>query len=213
MDALKAPQVTPPSLSDAILRAVACADTNVTPSGLAQSFRKTLTAKPKVFVSYHHRADRLYYDQFRHIFADYYDICHDNSVDREIDSDNSEYVIRTIRENYLTGTSCTVVLCGAETRWRKFVDWEIKATLDKKHALIGVNLPSNPRDRFGCVHKPDRLQDNLDSGYSLWIEWSALVAGGPTALRTTLQTARLSPAILIENTRCLRKRNGVSVAG
>lgn len=33
-----------------------------------------------------------------------------------------------------------MVLCGAEAPQRKFVDWEIKATLDKEHGLIGINL-------------------------------------------------------------------------
>jgi len=49
--------------------------------------------------------------------------------------------MRGIRENFITGTSCTIVLCGAQTHLRKYVHWEIKATLDKEHGLIGVNLP------------------------------------------------------------------------
>ena len=60
-------------------------------------------------------------------------------------SSSAEYVIRWIREGFITGPSCKVVLCGALTPQRKFVDWEIKATLDKDHGLIGINLPTNPR--------------------------------------------------------------------
>ncbi|SRR6266498_1555336 len=178
------------------------------PPGLSQTILKAITAKPKVFVSYHHEGDRQYYYEFTRMFGDSYDVCHDNSVDRIIDSDDSDYVIRTIREEYLTGTSCTIVLCGAQTRWRKFVDWEIKASLDKQHALIGVNLPTNPCDSLGRFHKPDRLQDNIDSGFALWVEWNALVAGGPAILRTSLQTARLTSRATINNDRGLRKRNG-----
>ena len=37
--------------------------------------------------------------------------------------------------------------------------------------MICVNLPTNLRDTQGRVHKPDRLQDNIDSGYALWVEW------------------------------------------
>jgi hypothetical protein len=176
--------------------------------GLSEFILKALTEKPKVFVSYHHGGDRRYYDEFRRIFSDSYDVCHDNSVDREIDSDDSDYVIRRIREQHLTGTSCTIVLCGIQTRWRKFVDWEIKATLDKQHGLVGINLPTNPRDTLGRVHKPDRLQDNIDSGFALWLEWRDLIAGGPTMLRTALQTARTIPRTSVENSRALRKRNG-----
>ena len=80
------------------------------------------------------------------VFADDYEVIQDNSVEREIDSNDAEYVTRRIREDFITGSSCTVVLCGAETPQRKFVDWEIKATLDKEHGLIGINLPTIP----GC---------------------------------------------------------------
>lgn len=205
-DALKGRESAPSGLSESILRALT--HTSPTSSGLSGSILKAFASKPKVFVSYHHGRDRRYYEQFSHAFSDSYDVCHDNSVDREIDSEDCDYVIRAIRENYVTGTSCTVVLCGAETRWRKFVDWEIKATLDKKHALIGVNLPTNPRDPFGGVHKPDRLQDNIDSGFAGWVEWNALIAGGPGMLRTALQAARLSSTGRIRNSRILRTRNG-----
>lgn len=135
------------------------------------------TTRPRVFVSYHHAGDQWFYEEFSRLFHDTYEACQDNSVDRLIDSDDAEYVIRTIRENYITGTSCTLVLCGAETRWRKFVDWEIKATLDKQHGLIGIHLPTNPIALNGGIHKPDRLQDNIDSGYAVWSNWGTLTAG------------------------------------
>lgn len=105
------------------------------------------STKRSVFVSYHHGGDLAYYDAFSQLFADTYEIVRDNSVERRIDSNNSEYVIRRIREGFITGSTCTVVLCGAETPRRKFVDWEINATLDKEHGLIGINLPTNPRQR------------------------------------------------------------------
>ena len=88
--------------------------------------------KRKIFVSYHHDNDQAYYNEFSRFFSDQYDAIQDSSLDRLIDSDDTEYVMRRIRENYITGTSCTVVLCGPQTRWRKYVDWEIKATLDKQ---------------------------------------------------------------------------------
>ena len=105
--------------------------------------------RQSIFVSYHHGRDRSYYDAFSRLFAESYEVIQDNSVERRIDSDNAEYVIRKIREDYITGSSCTVVLCGAETLRRKFVDWEIKARLEKQHGLIGINLPTNPRQVSG----------------------------------------------------------------
>lgn len=161
----------------------------------------------KIFVSYHHGNDQIYYDRFSAVFAGHYRVIRDNSLDREIDSDDPDYVIRRIRERYITGTSCTIVLCGPQTRWRKYVDWEIRATLDKGHGLIGIELPNNPRDAQGRVHKPDRLQDNIDTGYAVWINWLDL-AGGPNSLRQHLEFANTRPSSLRQNQRPLRCRNG-----
>jgi len=41
------------------------------------------------------------------------------------------------------------MLSGLHTHERKYFDWEIKTTLDKKHGLIGVWLPSFPLSRNG----------------------------------------------------------------
>jgi Thoeris protein ThsB, TIR-like domain len=103
------------------------------------------TTKPGVFVSYHHRLDQPFYDEFSRIFCDTYDVVQDNSPERAKDSDDVEYIMRSLRENHISGTSCTIVLCGAETRWRKFVDWEIDATLDKQHCLDGGLPKANIR--------------------------------------------------------------------
>lgn len=161
----------------------------------------------KIFVSYHHGRDQAYYDEFSRLFSHSYETIYDNSVDRIIDSDDVEYVMRNIRENYITGTSCTVVLCGAQTPWRKYVDWEIKATLDKEHGLIGINLPSNPIDMNGKYLVPDRLHDNVVSGYAMWISWHDLTKG-PAYLSSQIETANTLPATLIDNSRPMRQRNG-----
>ena len=162
--------------------------------------------KRRIFVSYHHGNDRAYYDSFSQFFSASYDVIQDNSVDRNIDSTNTDYIIRNIRENYISGTSCTIVLCGAQTPWRKFVDWEIKATLDKNHGLIGINLPSNPIQQ-GKYTVPDRLHDNVISGYALWIQWADLNAG-PQFLVSKIVEANAKSSLLINNSRALRSRNG-----
>jgi hypothetical protein len=163
--------------------------------------------KRKIFVSYHHVNDVGYYNEFSRFFSDTYDVIQDNSVDRDIDSTNSDYVIRCIRENYITGTSCTIVLCGSQTPWRKFVDWEIKATLDKEHGLIGVNLPSNPLSKNNLYTVPDRLHDNIVTGYALWLNWSEL-NGGEAFLRGKIEEANSKQKIIIDNSRLLKNRNG-----
>jgi hypothetical protein len=162
--------------------------------------------KRQVFVSYHHGGDRRWYDAFARHFADTYDVIEDNSVERRIDSDDVEYVMRRIRENYVTGSSCTIVLCGAGTPWRKFVDWEIAATLDKEHGLIGVKLPTLAVVNNGCA-KPDRLQDNIDSGYAVWAWWEN-ITGTPAVLSSLIEQANAKSKMPIVNSRARRIRNG-----
>ena len=166
-----------------------------------------IPTKRRVFISYHHNYDQWYYNEFSRFFADGYEAIQDNSLDRSIDSENTDYVIRRIREKYITGTSCTIVLCGPQTRWRKYVDWEIKATLDKYHGLIGIKLPNNPVDLQGRYHKPDRLQDNVDTGYAILIGWEEL-NNGPDFLKNTIEIVNNRSSTLVSNTRALRKRNG-----
>ena len=170
-------------------------------------FSSLLTPRRRVFISYHHGGDRYYYDEFSGLFADRYEVIQDNSVDRQIDSDNTEYVIRKIREDYIAGTSCTIVLCGAQTPWRKFVDWEIKATLDRQHGLIGINLPTNPLTTNNTCTVPDRLYDNIQSGYALWVQWKSL-ATDTNCLPRQIEFANTKSVGLIENWRPLRRRNG-----
>ena len=164
-----------------------------------------LLKKRSIFVSYHHFRDQLYYDDFSRVFSDTYDVIEDNSVDRILDSDDPEYVIRRIREGHITGSSCTIVLCGPETPWRKYIDWEIKATLDKEHGIIGINLPNNPKNHLGNVYVPVRLYDNILSGYAIWINWEQL---NINSLKLYIELAINRPKSLINNERGMRKRNG-----
>ena len=59
----------------------------------------------RIFVSYHHGGDKGYYELLVDLMTDIFEIAHDNSVQRAIDSDDNEYVWRAIRENHLTGSS------------------------------------------------------------------------------------------------------------
>lgn len=46
-----------------------------------------------------------------------------------IDSDDTDYVMRRIRELYLKDSTVTLVLMGKCTWARRYVDWEIQASL------------------------------------------------------------------------------------
>jgi hypothetical protein len=157
-------------------------------------------------VSYHHRGDQQYYDHFARHFAKTYEAVRDNSLDREIQSDDVEYVMRQIRENYVSGSSCTIVLCGQMTPYRKFVDWEIDATLQRQHGLIGVKLPTLAIVNNGCA-KPARLQDNIDSGYAGWTLWEHLTSNS-ALLASLIEEANGKLKWLIRNNRERRLRNG-----
>ena len=168
-------------------------------AGLAKPRRR------KIFVSYHHGGDQAYYEAFVKTFSDTYEVFSDTSLERAYDSDDDDYVRFQIRQNDITGSSCTIVLCGARTSERKYVDWEIKATLDKSHGLIGVWLPTLPLALNGGTLKPARLQDNIDSGYAKWVRWGELSVDG---WKETIESAVAAPARLILNSRAMRQRNG-----
>lgn len=159
----------------------------------------------KVFVSYHHGVDQVYYNEFSKFFHDQFEAVFDNSLERRIDSENVDYVMQRIRDNHVTGTSCTIVLIGAQSHLRKYVDWEIKATLAKQHGLIGIALPTHALSQSGQVLVPDRYLDNYNSGYAVWAHWNNLTVNSFTQL---LETAIAKPKTLINNSRAMRQRNG-----
>ena len=163
--------------------------------------RIPIFTKSKVFVSYQHSRDQQAYRDFSRIFCDHYEAVEDNSLERAMDSNDPVYVMRRIREKHITGTSCTIVLCEAETPWRKYVDWEIDATLDKQHALIGVEFPTCTIASPGRVFVPNRLWDNINSRYAVWITWQALIQGGASFLQKTIEEAKGKPKGLIQNGR------------
>lgn len=159
----------------------------------------------KVFVSYHHSGDQAYYDEFSRFFHDQYEAVRDNSLERLIQSDDVEYVMRQIREQYITGTSCTIVLIGARSHERKYLDWEIKATLDKCHGLVGIVLPTHAKNTFGQIIVPDRFLDNYKTGYATLTYWDGLTVPGLTQM---IDAAIAKSQRLIDNSRPMRQRNG-----
>lgn len=140
----------------------------------------------KVFISYHHRGDQRWFNEFTRLFAERFEIFYDNSLDGRIRSDDAEYINRTIREEHIVGSSITIVLCGAETWKRKYVDWEIYSTLHHKHALMGIALPTAAKGDQGKIIVPSRLYDNIQSGYAHWLGgW----INDPQALQVAIETA------------------------
>jgi antiphage defense system Thoeris ThsB-like protein len=178
--------------------------------GLLGSPRYGLFTPPpvrhKIFVSYHHGGDQPYYDVFSRTFHDTYEAIYDNSLERRVQSDDADYVRRRICEDFITGSSCTIVLVGRNTWGRKFVDWEIRATLDKCHGLIAVQLPTAPLFPDGSVRVPDRLLDNIQSGYCVWVDWNR-IASHAAGLGDLVALAKGRSGNLIRNDRAGRLAN------
>jgi hypothetical protein len=134
-----------------------------------------------IFLSFH-QDDELEANIWRRRFEGYFNEIRTLGLDdlgdefaEHINSDDGDYVMRRIREDAIAGTSCTVVLIGKCTWARRYVDWEIAATLrnfnnSQRGGLIGVQLPS--AQDHGWASLPPRLVLNInrddegDKGYA-----------------------------------------------
>jgi len=169
-------------------------------------FNPVRLVRRDVFVSYHHGGDQAYYDSLSGTMHGRLQLIRDNSLERRIASAYHGYIMRRIREHHLHGSSCTVGLCGIDTERRRYVDWEIQASLDQQMELVGVRLPNLPRSANNGTVKPARLQDNIDSGYAVWVSWAAISAN-PSVLTDAIEKANNTPPRLVNNSRARLNRN------
>jgi len=169
----------------------------------------------KCFISYHHDDE----DEVRQFIQDF---DHDQDVliargigasmaGDIINSSNEDYIKAKIREKYLRDTTVTIVLVGTCTWARKFVDWEVAASLrntltTSRSGLLAITLPSasDPDDK----QLPARVADNVDSenGYARWWKYPT-DASSLARLIEIAYEARNTRAHLVENTRDLRSYN------
>lgn len=134
--------------------------------------------KHKVFISYYHKDDQYYKEEFERLFGSLF--INKSVQDGDINTDvSTEYIKRLIQKDFITDTSVIVVLLGPNTYGRKHVDWEISAALSKKvggySGLIGICLPEHPdynKQQFSEDVIPPRLVDNIKSGYAKWYDWT-----------------------------------------
>ena len=138
----------------------------------------------KVFVSYYHDDDQYYRELFENMFSDYYDIMVSKSVqlgniDERLPTDRIREIIR---DDYLQDSTVTVVLVGAHTWQRKFVDWEIGSSIratknNSRSGLLGIILPTYPRPpgkptNYYFHTIPPKLHDNIQCGFAEIRGWS-----------------------------------------
>lgn len=156
----------------------------------------------KVFVSYHHANDQSKADYLRNAYGKDNTLI-DRSLSAEVDSDDNDYILSLIRTNHLKDSTVTIVLIGSKTSKRKWVDWEIYSSLRpygsrSRNGLLGIYLPT-------AGETPERLQDNIDSGYAVTMNWKDL----STKLDAKIEEAfnNRSKGELVRNSRVRRKRN------
>jgi hypothetical protein len=154
--------------------------------------------KRKVYVAYDHHADGGYYERFQKHFASRYTLARDNSIEREIDTDDADSFVLKLGEGAMKDSACTVVLCGARTHLDKFVDWEIKVALDQGDGLVAIVLPENPQDGSGHAVLPERLRRNFDSGFAVLCRWNEIIEE-KIDLTQRLIFSLDRPAALIDN--------------
>lgn len=157
----------------------------------------------KAFISYHHANDQKRADYLKTQYGN--DIFIDRSLGQPFpDYMSDEEILAKIRQDYLKDSTVTVVLVGSETYKRKWVDWEIYASLRPygertRNGLLGIRLP-------GATTLPVRLQDNVDSGYAVLMDWENISWQLESEIDEAFKNREF--ASLINNTRPLRQRNG-----
>ena len=134
-------------------------------------------AKHSVFISFHHANDQPYKDALLRI-NDTHKIFTDASVNtRGIDERLSDQAIRTkIRDEYLRGSTVTLVLVGTETKNRKHVDWEIYSSMidgsiNKKSGILVITLPTT-KNSWSC-HTSHGEKDLYPEYKGKWVSFES----------------------------------------
>lgn len=135
-----------------------------------------------VFLSYHHDLDQADKIRFTNLMRGKMVDLSVNLGDIIGQNQPTEAVLQRIREDHIAQVSVTVVLIGRCTWKRKYVDWEIGASLrdtptNPRCGLIGILLPSHPDYGERGYRRnllPPRLVDNLSDGdsFAAVYDWS-----------------------------------------
>lgn len=131
--------------------------------------------KHKVFISYYHDDDQYYKDKIES-WNDIYDLFVDFSVnDGDIDDTNmSDETIRVkIRDEYIKDSTVLVLLCGPNTKHRKFIDWELHAAMydtekNPKMGILVVNLPLCKNN----IRAVEDREKEIVAPYTTWTSFS-----------------------------------------
>jgi hypothetical protein len=96
---------------------------------------------------------------------------YNHKLDRDIQSNNVDYIKRVIREKYIRPASVCVVLIGNRTWCSDWVCWEIQECLQQKMGILGVHL----KDVRGLIPEgipQGHVGDWQPEKFPGWIEWA-----------------------------------------
>lgn len=158
----------------------------------------------KCFISYH-KADQGAVDDFCDKFEGSFIRRGQAMSDDIIDSNNTDYVMKRIRELYLKDSTVTIVLIGKCTWARRYVDWEVQSSLRQPanglpNGVVAIQL----WDSYKTL--PNRVKLNVDSGYSKFYAYPSSSAGLTSIIDEAFKS-RTSKASLILNPRDRFKNN------
>ena len=167
-----------------------------------------------VFISYYH-GDQEEVNQFVNDFSSVFipKTVGVRDGDFDFDSNDPQYIMRKIREQKLMDSTVTIVLVGNCTHSRRYVDWEVKASLQQgqtlPNGLIAINLPYMgtrgnlpPRVYANVI----RDADKNDIGYARYYQYPISKQQLSKWVEDAYQ-ARTERANLINNSRDMMKYN------
>ncbi|WP_298510798.1 TIR domain-containing protein [uncultured Kordia sp.] len=164
------------------------------------------------FISYYHKDDFKYVKKIREIYqlikvSDY-------GLDRDISYRDEEQIYDRIKYR-MNHCSVTIVLIGKNTGRRKWVDWEIWASLEgyrnknvrfregfRPSGILAIFLPGIKKHSI-----PKRLQDNIDSGYVVKMDWNSVLDTKNLIRKLVIANRMRKNTSLINNTRNKMKNN------
>ena len=158
----------------------------------------------KCFISYH-KVDKKAVEDFCDKFSGSFIRRGIQMEDDIIDSDNTDYVMERIRKLYLQDSTVTVVLIGKCTWARRFIDWEVQASLrqpkdEYPNGLLAVQL----WESYNTL--PNRVSLNVESGYAEFYKYPKSSIGLANMIDRAWN-ARFDNADLIENPRARFSNN------
>jgi hypothetical protein len=157
----------------------------------------------KCFISYHHDRDQTAVTNFVRNFSQKHNVFISRTIgiDQDIvNSQDTDYIMRKIREKHLSDSTVTIVMIGRCTWSRKYVDWEIASTLrndpvNKRSGLVAIQLPNTP----DSTPLPPRLQANITSGYAKYYRYPSSVGHLDSIIEDAFNARVSRPGNVINN--------------